>query len=273
MSKTILCVPDQHAHPDFDNKRADYLARLTIDLKPDIVVNGGDAADMHSLSDYDKGKRSFHGRSYRKDIDAHLDFQERWWGPVRATKKKLPYRVVLEGNHEHRIERALDYSPELSGTIGFSDYKFDDYYHDVVRYDGETPGIIEVEGILFAHFFPTGISGRPVAGERPAHMLLAKNGVSSIAFHAHILDFATRRTVQGKVLNGLVSGCYQDYINPWAGNIGKFWRAGVSVLHGVENGDFDFQWISLDNLKEAYGDGRPEPSPEPSVETQTELFG
>ncbi len=256
MSKLLLAIPDQHAHPDHSNERADWLAKLIIDLQPDIVVNGGDAADMASLSSYDKGKRSSIGKSYTRDLNAHLEFQDRLWGPVKARKKKLPYRVVLEGNHEHRIERALDLSPEYENLLGFSDYDFDHYYQDVVRYDGETPGIIKVEGILFAHFFPTGISGRPVGGERPAHMLLNKHGTSSIQFHTHTLDFATRRTVEGRIINGIVGGCYQDYINDWAGNIGNFWRAGVVLLHNVENGNFDFQWISLEQLRAAYGEPR-----------------
>lgn len=252
MSKTYLIVPDQHAHPDHNNTRADLLAKLTIDLRPDVVVNMGDAADMASLSSYDKGKRSFAGKSYRKDIEAHLDFQERWWGPVRATKKKMPYRVVLEGNHENRVERAQDLSPELAGTIGFDAYAFKDYYNTVVRYDGGTPGIIELDGILFAHYFITGVSGRPLGGERPGHMLLAKNGVSCIAAHSHTFDHAVRTTVQGRTMNGLVVGCYQDYINDWAGNIGKLWRSGVAVLRNVEDGDYDLQWISLASLKREY---------------------
>lgn len=268
MSKTLLAIPDQHAHPDHNNDRADWLSRLIIDLKPDIVVNGGDAADMSSLSSYDKGKRSFQGKSYKKDILAHLEFQDRLWSPVRAQKKKMPRRIVLEGNHENRIERALDLSPELEGTIGFKDYDFDSYYHDVVRYNGGTPGIIKVEGVLFAHFFPTGISGRPIGGERPAHMLLNKHGTSSIQFHTHTLDFATRRTVEGVVYNGIVGGCYQDYINDWAGNIGKFWRAGVIVLHNIEDGNFDFQWISIESLKKEYGSGQSGIISQPSMETE-----
>lgn len=249
---TYLIIPDQHAVPYHNNDRADWLAQLMIDLKPDVVVNMGDAADMESLSSYDKGKRSFHGKSYKKDIDAHLDFQERLWEPVRRTKKKLPYRIALEGNHENRIERALDLSPEMQGVIGFEDFKFDDYYNEVVRYDGGLPGIYKRDGILFAHFFPTGVSGRPIGGERPAHMLLAKNGMSSIAAHSHTFDFATRRTVADETLNGLVVGCYQDYINPWAGPIGKFWQAGVAILRNVESGRYDLQWVSIEALKKEY---------------------
>lgn len=250
---TYLVIPDQHAVPYHHNERADWLAQLIIDLRPDVVINMGDAADMESLSSYDKGKRSFYGKSYSKDIAAHLDFQERLWEPVRRTKKRLPHRVILEGNHENRIERALDLSPELEGTIGFRDYDFDRYYDEVIRYDGGLPGIYRRDGILFAHFFPTGISGRPLGGERPAHMLIAKNGVSSVAAHSHTLDFATRRTVGNEYLNGLVVGCYQDFINPWAGPVGRFWQAGVAILRDVEDGKFDLQWISIEALKKAYG--------------------
>lgn len=252
MSKTMLIVPDQHAHYQHNNDRADWLSRLTIDVNPDVVVNLGDAADMPSLSSYDKGTRGFHGRTYQADIDAHLDFQSRWWDPVKARKKKLPFRVVLEGNHEHRIEKALDLSPELTDRIGFKDYDFDRYYDEVVRYEGSTPGQISVEGIQFAHYFVTGVSGRPIAGERPAHMLLAKFGVSAIQGHTHILDYATRKTPFGRITHGAVLGCYQDYTNDWAGNIGHMWRPGVAVLHNVEDGNFDFQWISLDSMRKMY---------------------
>lgn len=252
MSKTILVIPDQHAHKDFPNTRADYLAKLIIDLRPETVVNLGDAADMSSLSSYDKGKRAFAGQSYKKDIESHLDFQDRMWAPVRATKKKMPFRVVLEGNHEHRIERALDLSPELEGTIGFSDYDFQSYYHEIVRYDGDLPGTFKHQGIIFAHFFPAGVSGRPLGGVSPARMLHMKNKVSCVAGHTHTFDFFTEKNIDDQVINGLVAGCYQDYVNDWAGVVGRFWRPGVAILRNAEEGSYDLQWISLDALKKEY---------------------
>lgn len=252
MSKTYLLIPDPHAYVGVSNERAEWVGQLIVDLKPDVVINGGDHFDMPSLSDYDKGKRSFHGKSYKKDIEVGLDFHDRMWHATKIAKKRRPQRIVLEGNHEHRIERALDLSPELEGTIGFKDYAFDDYYDEVIRYDGNLPGIFKQDGILFAHFFPTGISGRPMGGERPASMLMMKNNMSSVAFHQHTLDFATRRTIDGNVINTLVAGCFHDHIPGWAGPVGKFWRAGVAVLRNVDNGNFDFQWISLESLRDTY---------------------
>lgn len=254
MSKIHLVVPDQHAHPDYNNVRADWLAQLTIDLKPDVVINLGDAADMPSLSSYDKGKRAFAGRNYANDIEAHLDFQERWWGPVRRTKKKLPYSVVLEGNHEHRIERALDLSPELQGTIGFQDFQFDDHYDQVVRYDGGTPGIIQVDGISYAHFFITGVMGRAVAGEHPAYALISKQLTTAVQGHTHITDYCVRSKQDGSRVHGLVAGVFQDYESDWAGRVNNLWWRGVVILHNVENGNFDPEWVSIERLRKAYGE-------------------
>src|SRR5665213_2283416 len=128
--KTYLIVPDQHAHPEHDNDRADYVGKLIDDLRPDVVVNMGDTFDMPSLSSYDKGKRDFQGRSYANDIASGCEFNDRMWGPLRRKKKRLPRRVFLVGNHEQRIDRALDLSPELVGTIGYRDLDLDRDYDD-----------------------------------------------------------------------------------------------------------------------------------------------
>lgn len=254
MARSHLVISDQHAHPDHHNDRADYLAQLIIDLQPDVVINIGDAADMPSLSSYDKGKRSFQGRSYRKDIDSHLDFQERMWGPVKARKKKLPYRIYLEGNHEHRIERALDLSPELEGTIGFKDFDFDSYYDDVVRYDGATPGIIEVDGIKYAHYFVSGVLGHPIAGLHPASSLVRKGLTSCTAGHLHLADWSCDTSVDGRKLMGCMVGVYQDYDADWAGGgVNRLWWRGVVHKSNVEDGSYDPQFISLLSLRNSYG--------------------
>lgn len=251
--KKYLIVGDIHSCPEVPNDRADWLANMIIDQRPDVVVNLGDALDLASLSSYDKGKRSSIGRSYRADLECHLDFQERMWQPVKARKKKMPERVFLEGNHEYRLERALDLSPEYVGAIGFDDFRLDDYYDQIVRYEGGTPGVIELDNILFSHYFVTGVSGRPISGERPAHMLLDKTGQSCIAGHIHTLDYAVRQNINGRVRSGLINGTYSDHIPGWAGVIGHLWRPGLSVLHNVEDGNFDFEWWSLNRVRETYG--------------------
>lgn len=255
MSRTYLVVPDQHAHPDFNNDRAVWLGQLIKDLRPDVVVNMGDAADMPSLSGYDKGKASFHGRRYEADIESHLDFQDKMWAPVRKTKKKQPYRVVLEGNHEQRMKRALEYQPELGGDrygMSFRDFEFDKVYHEVIEYNGSTPGIWTNDGISFSHYFVSGVMGRPISGLHHAASLVSKNYCSCVAAHSHTVDWSVRTRTDGRRIMGLVAGCYQDYESPWAGAVNKLWWPGVVVLKDVEDGMYDPTFISLANIRRMY---------------------
>ena len=59
MSRTHLIIPDPHSHPNHHNKRAEWLGALIADVKPDVVINIGDVADMPSLCSYDKGTKGF----------------------------------------------------------------------------------------------------------------------------------------------------------------------------------------------------------------------
>lgn len=256
MTKEYLIIPDQHAHPDHNNDRADWLGNLIKDLKPDVVINMGDAADMPSLSSYDKGKASFASASYEKDIEAHLDFQDRMWHPMKKAKKKQPKRVVLHGNHENRLRKVLEYDPHLAGDrfgVSFKNFQFSDYYHEQVPYEGQTPGIYTSDGLAFAHYFVSGLMGRPIGGEHHAASLIAKGHHSCIAAHSHTIDWAVRTDPTGKKVMGLVAGVYQDYKSGWAGEVNKLWWSGVVYLRGVEQGYFDPQFIGLEAIRREYG--------------------
>lgn len=250
---THLVIPDSHAHPEHHNNRALWLGELIADLKPDVVIHIGDAADMPSLSSYDKGKKAFQGRTYRADIDSHLDFQEKMWSRVLSRKKKLPRRIIHEGNHEERISRAINVQPELDGTIDFRDLRLNDYYDDVIRYDGNTPGVNTVDGITYAHYFITGVSGKALGGLHPADSLISKRHISSTCGHSHLADWSTQAISAGRKIHGLVAGCYLDYRATWAGNANDFWWSGVVVKRNVDNGNYDPQLISIDAIKKAYG--------------------
>lgn len=249
---THLVVPDPHAHPDHDNNRADWLAKLIKDIKPDVVINLGDSADMPSMASYDKGTKGFQGRNYRLDIDSHLDFQHRMWDPVKRSKRKMPRRVVLEGNHDYRIKRAINAQPELEGAISFDHLELGNFYNDVVEYNGQTPGVIGIDGIHYAHFFVSGVMGRPIGGEHPAYQLLTKEFVSCTCGHVHTADLCYRTSVGGKKIIGCVAGVYQDFDSGWAGEVNKLWWRGVVIKRNVEDGHYDPQFVSIEALRKEY---------------------
>lgn len=253
MSKTHLFVTDQHAHYQHNNKRAEYLGELIADTKPDTVIFGGDLVDMPSLSSYDRGKKSFHGRTYRADVDSGVDFLDRVFSLVRKRKKRLPRFVFLEGNHENRIRKAVNIQPELEGTVSFADLQLGQYFDDIVEYEGTTPGVIQIDGVSYAHFFVSGVMGRPISGEHPAYSLLAKQFSSCSAGHIHTADLAYRTSADGRKVMGLLGGCFQDYDSDWAGEANRLWWRGCVLKRNVEKGQYDPQFISLEALKKEYG--------------------
>lgn len=255
MSSAItLVVPDSHSHPSYSNRRFDWLGKFILDLKPDKVINLGDGADMASLSSYDTARaKGFHGRTYRRDVDSFLDAQERMWAPVKNAKKKKPWAMYLEGNHEERIRRAVNANPELEGTYGIEDLELGRYYDEFVPYVGNTPGVASVDGVLYAHYFVSGVMGRPIGGEHGAYSLLTKEFTSCTQGHAHTFDYAIRTTGDGRKIHGLVAGCYQDYQSDWAGEVNKMWHSGVIVKRNVDRGQYDLQWVSMEALRKEYG--------------------
>jgi hypothetical protein len=250
---THLIIPDSHAHYQHHNKRAEWLGELIADVKPDVVVHIGDNWDMPSLSSYDRGRKSFQGRSYRADVDAGIDFHDRLWGRVARRKKSLPRRAFCIGNHEQRIARAIDLQPELEGAIGYQDLQLDRYYDEVVDYQGVTPGSIEIDGISYAHYFVSGVAGRPVGGEHPASSLITKKLASATQGHLHLADWSNRMALNNKRIMGCFVGCYQDYQSDWAGVISNLWWSGVVIKRNVEDGCYDPEFVSIGRLKKEYG--------------------
>lgn len=259
--KTHLVIPDSHAKPDVPNDRFELLGKLIIDLKPDVIVNIGDMADMESLCSYDKGKKSFEGRRYKKDIDAVIDAQDKMFKPIddynlkqkiNKQKKYDPRLVYCLGNHENRINRVVENHPELDGTISIEDLRLDDYGWEV--YDFMSPVI--VDGILYSHYFVTGIMGKPISGLHPAHSMLQKKYQTCTQGHSHILDYKVVTTGEGRKLQGLSVGCFleKDQYEAYAGEeANAMWWRGVVIKHITDNG-YDPEFISIERLEKMYNE-------------------
>ena len=248
----ICVIPDCQVKPNVSTTHLEWLAKYIIEKKPDVIVNIGDFWDMPSLSVYDKGTKSFEGRRYRDDVDSGNAAMDLLMNPikkeiarVKKNKKKSwnPRFVYTMGNHEYRIERAIEHDAILEDVIGFKDLNLSDWeVHDFLK-------PVVIEGVAFAHYFTSGIMGRAVSSARA---LLTKRMMSCVMGHVQDRDIAFGRRADGQHLTGLFAGIFYDhdegYLNPQTNGS---W-SGVWMLNEVKDGQFDEMPISINYLRNKY---------------------
>lgn len=211
---------------------------------------------MPSLSSYDKGKRSFEGRTYKADIEASHEAMRRLFAPIDALNlrfKKLkkplykPRQILCLGNHEDRISRAIEDDARLYGTIQLDDLKYKEFGWEVYPF----LAVVNVEGIAMSHYFTSGVMGRPV---NSARSLIKNRHMSAVMGHVQTTDVYMGDTrADGKPITGIFCGVAylhdEKYLNPQ----GNACRRHILLLSNVEDGVFDHAFISLDALKRQYG--------------------
>lgn len=247
--KKILVIPDVQAKPGHDFAYLRKLGQYIVEKKPDTIICLGDFADMPSLSSYDVGKKIFEGRRYKSDIVASKTAMQTLLAPLDAYKSDNkaynPKMVMLYGNHEHRINRAVNDDPKLDGVLSLDDLEYE-------KFGWITVPFLEVhveEGVAFSHYFTTGLAGRPAS---TASAQLNKKHMSCIAGHQQGLQIATAYRADGQPITSIIAGSFyehnEDYMSP-QGN--KHWR-GVLMLHEVKDGAFDLMPVSLNYLNKKY---------------------
>jgi hypothetical protein len=259
IGRTHLVIPDSHSNPNHNNDRFDWLGKLILDIRPDVIVNIGDGADMASLCSYDFGKKSFEGRRYKNDIAASINANERVHKPIQAyneiqrSNHKTRYKPewhYLIGNHEHRITKVAESQPNLEGVVSIDDLRLEEFGWQVHPFLKP----VRIDGVTYAHYFSSGVMGRPVGGEHPAHALITKKLTSCVMGHTHTRDHSERTDANGRRIQSLVVGCYldEDQHEDYAGEANKLWWKGVVVLHDVHDGMFEPEWINIRMIKDRY---------------------
>jgi calcineurin-like phosphoesterase family protein len=253
-----LVIPDVQLRPGVPTQHLDWIRQYVIEKKPDVLVIIGDWADMASLSSYDIGKKSFEGRNYRDDILVANDALQRFMAPIEEEQKRLIHdkkkrwnlrKVITLGNHENRINIAIENDRKLEGLISTDDLLFAQFGFEV--YPFLKP--VTIDGVAYCHYFVSGVMGRPVT---TARALLTKHHMSCFAGHQQDRDIAYGKRADGTRLTAIIAGsCYlhdEGYLNA---QTNEHWR-GVFMLNEVKDGAFDEMPVSLRFLEEKYAKGR-----------------
>jgi len=243
---THLVMGDPHCTPKASNDRFLWAGRLAADIKATHVICMGDFCSMDSLSTYDRGKLSFEGRRYQRDMQhSHeaLGLFNKGLG-----KHKLK-KIMLHGNHEDRIDRFVEENPELDGTMKISDLQFKKYGWQEIPYKQ----FKVVDGIYYAHHFPSGIMGSAISGENIGRTLLTKHKVSATVGHSHLLDYAISTLPNGKKIHGLSAGCYLSHPEHFARDTQHIWWSGLVVKRQVKDGNYNIETIDIKTIRREYG--------------------
>ena len=257
MSKTVIVWTCAHAHPDVSNERFTWLGDLIEDIKPDYCVDLGDGADMQSLNSYDtRYPQALVAQSYQKDVDAYNEAMDRIWGRYKVSKKKRPYRIGFEGNHENRIKKAIAHDPRIEGAkygISFSHLQTDHWFDEYHEYHNSAPALADYDGVLYGHYVSSGNYGSAMSTKHHGYSLVEKLAHSCTVGHSHKFHYYRKADARPTPLNGLVAGCFKGAEERWAGQANAEWSKGVVIKRYVENGDYDLQWVSLKALEKEYG--------------------
>jgi hypothetical protein len=249
-----LVIPDVQQKPDHGVEHLRWAGQYAVEKKPEVIVCIGDFWDMPSLSVYDVGKKGFEGRTYKADIIAGKEAMAALLAPIKAynkrarknkTKQYKPRLVFTLGNHEQRIERAIESDRKLEGLISYADFALEKDGWEVVPFLQP----IVIDGVAYCHFFTSGIMGRPVSSAR---LMLNKKHMSCVMGHIQDRDIAFQKRADGVAITGIFTGIFYEHDEGYLNAQTNGSWAGIWMLHDVQNGSFDEMPVSLSYLRKRY---------------------
>ena len=230
-----LVIPDTQVKPGISLDYLKWIGQYAAAKKPDVIVMIGDFADMPSLSSYDVGKKSFEGRTYKADVRAVRKGMETLLAPIRRVQKQMakakkkvwkPKMILTLGNHEHRIDRAVEYDRKLEGLVQMEDLGYEEAGWTVYPF----LDVVSVNGVA----------------------LLTKKHMSCFAGHQQGRQISYGRRADGTEMTAIIAGSAylhdEDYLSK---QTNQHWR-GIYMLHDVKDGSFDEMAVSMKYLKEQF---------------------
>jgi hypothetical protein len=218
------------------------------------VVNIGDFADMPSLSTHDKaGSKYFEGKRYTTDVKIVRQAMAMLLAPLKEEQARLkrnkekqykPRMVLTLGNHENRINRAINNNPMLEGLISVDDleYKKDWEVHEFLH-------PVFINGVGFNHYWPTGAMGRPASS---ASAILSKLHMSCVAGHQQGKQVAYGKRADGSSICAIIAGSFYQHNEDYMDRLSNSHWRGLVVLNEVQDGRLDEMFLSMDYLRRKY---------------------
>lgn len=243
--KRHFLIPDTQVKAGVPLDHFDWIGAAIREYKPDVVTHLGDHWDFPSLSGY-ASPVEMEGQRFEDDLQAGNEALRRLH---RQMGRFHGRKILLRGNHEDRLTRALAANPKWAGAIGFHQLADRTLGWEVVDYFMGSPQPITVDGVTYAHYFANPNTGKPIGGTITNR--LAKIGTTFVQGHVQGYLAGNVQFATGLVKHGIVAGSCYIHDESYKGVANWHWR-GVVVLNEVRNGTFCEMPLTLDYLCRRY---------------------
>lgn len=240
---THVFIPDTQVKPGVPNDHLVWLGRWLKHRwggKPLVLVHAGDHWDMPSLSSYDKkGGKKMEGRRVFADIEAG----NRAFELLNDATGDQPLwrKVLLRGNHEDRINRAIENDVTLDGLLSLDQLKSPGWeVHDFL-----VP--VTIDGVTYCHYFYHPMTGRAYGGDNLG-LRLKTIGHTFVMGHQQTYLSASRYLANGERQRGVVAGAFYQHDEDYKGPQGNAHWRGVLIFNNVHAGSFDINEVEIDYL-------------------------
>jgi predicted phosphodiesterase len=219
--------------PFEDPKSLSAVEKYMASRRWDRVVYIGDFIDFDMVSSFNKGApRRTQGRYIKGDYDYANKILDRHQAIVRKRNPKAEF-VLLEGNHEERIERYIDEHPELQGMFEVEEgLRLKQRGIKWVRSwsKGET---YQVGKAYFTHGLYT--------NQYHAKKMADAFGTTIIYGHTHDM-MSIPRVIKTKqeIHVGQSIGCLCEYDQAYMKGKPSNWQQGFAVFFTLPNGNFTY---------------------------------
>jgi hypothetical protein len=238
-----VMIPDCQVTPETPNDHLIWAGKYIADLKPDVIVNIGDFADMEALSSYDKGKRAAEGKRVIGDINAANYAMDLLMQPIHDEPNYNPELHFTMGNHEERIVTLTKNDPSLDGFLSLDALNYKEHGWTVHKFLSP----VVIDGVSYCHYFANSGNGKPMGGENI--MTRLKNlGYSFSMGHQQVYMQGERNLTNGRIIQGLVAGAFYMHDEDYRGEQGNTHWRGLVVKHEVCDGDYDVMKVSMNYL-------------------------
>lgn len=244
--KSAIVLADLHA-PYHDKKALAAVEQFMGDHTFDYYINLGDLLDFDCISNHNKDKlREVEGKRVESDYVVVNQMLDRHQSLIRKNNKNAEF-ILLEGNHEARMERYIDANPVLEGLfevekkLNLKDRGFQWYRYNDTR-------LFQIGKLAFHHGIYT--------SKYHSYKHLENFGKSIVYGHLHTFQIHNNSTFgEDDARAAHAVGCLCEPEQSYIQGRPRSWRQGFAVIYFHPNGNFNYYPITMFNHSFIY-DGK-----------------